>query len=308
MNRSATPSGCRYGCSTRSKPAPTAKQAGTGTSNPPATAPETAAAVAATGRADHRSARGTAAVCLWPPLGADRRGELGEAGRDSAAGAGAPHRPTPAITARAPSCWVAPPPPALIPKGWPARGCWRSATAKFCDALPLYRQELRAPRGGAVRRTGPQLRAGPKLQIDPAGAAGRANTTISYLWVARGGLPSEPVLVYRSAAAAGTSLPTSSATTRAVPTYEAYGPCPGVRHVGCWSHAAAVHGRRAGRAAALQALSFKLYRAESVSATDPAGSSPSAVPESPVLKQLHLWLLRKHDQVLRRSARRSPSP
>ena len=47
-----------------------------------------------------------------------------------------------------------------------------------------------------------KLRAGPKLQIDETTVQvlkepGRANTTISYLWVARGGLPSEPVLVYR---------------------------------------------------------------------------------------------------------------
>ena len=127
-----------------------------------------------------------------------------------------------------PAVRVAPAPPALIPRGLASEGLLAFiATAKFCDALPLYRQEQQFARLGVElsRRTmsdwmiavagacvpliealNAKLRAGPNLQIDETTVQvlkepGRANTTISYLWVARGGTPSEPVLVYRCRAA-----------------------------------------------------------------------------------------------------------
>ena len=95
------------------------------------------------------------------------------------------------------------------------------ATAKFCDALPLYRQERQFARLGVElsRRTMSdwmiaaagqalmealldKLRCGPILQIDETTVQvlkeqDRANTDPSYVWVARGGPPDEPVVVYR---------------------------------------------------------------------------------------------------------------
>ena len=250
-----------------------------------------------------------------------------------------------------PAVRVAPPPPALIPKGLASEGLLAFiATAKFCDALPLYRQEQQFARFGVElsRRTmsdwmiavagacvpllealHAKLRAGPKLQIDETTVQvlkepGRANTTISYLWVARGGLPSEPVLVYRYEPSRGGHVAADIIGDYQgyVQTdgYEAYDrPCsgPGVQHVGCWSHvrrpfkeAADALGKVSSRAgAALQALSFiaKLYRAESelskYRATDPDRFvAERRARVEPVLKQLHLWLLRKHDQVLPGSA------
>ena len=250
-----------------------------------------------------------------------------------------------------PAVRVAPPPPALIPKGLASEGLLAFiATAKFCDALPLYRQEQQFARLGVElsRRTmsdwmiavagacvpllealHAKLRAGPKLQIDETTVQvlkepGRANTTISYLWVARGGLPSEPVLVYRYEPSRGGYVAADIIGDYQgyVQTdgYEAYDrPCsqPGVQHVGCWSHvrrpfkeAADALGKVSSRAgAALQALSFiaKLYRAESelskYRATDPDRFvAERRARVEPVLKQLHLWLLRKHAQVLPGSA------
>ena len=113
-------------------------------------------------------------------------------------------------------------PAALIRKGVASEGLLAFiATAKFCDALPLYRQEQQFARLGVAvsRRTmadwmlaaagacrpllaalGDQLRGGPILQIDETAVQvlnepGRANTTRSYVWVARGEPPTAPVVV-----------------------------------------------------------------------------------------------------------------
>ena len=250
-----------------------------------------------------------------------------------------------------PAVRVAPAPPALIPKGLASEGLLAFiATAKFCDALPLYRQERQFARLGVdlSRRTmadwmiavagacepllealHAKLRDGPKLQIDETTVQvlkepGRANTTLSYLWVARGGPPAEPVLVYRYAPSRGAYVAADIIGDYQgyVQTdgYEAYDrPCsgPGIRHLGCWSHvprpfkeAADALGKVSRRAgAALQALSFiaKLYRAESelskYRATDPDRFvAERRARVEPVLEHLHLWLLRKHDQVLPGSA------
>ena len=123
-----------------------------------------------------------------------------------------------------PAVRIAPPPPALIPKGLASEGLLAFiATAKFCDALPLYRQERQFARLGVElsRRTMSdwmiaaatacqalmpalldKLRCGPTLQIDETTVQvlkeqDRANTDLSYVWVARGGPPDEPVVVYR---------------------------------------------------------------------------------------------------------------
>ena len=252
---------------------------------------------------------------------------------------------------RHPAVRVAPTPPALIPKGLASEGLLAFiATAKFCDALPLYRQERQFARLGVElsRRTmsdwmiavagacvpllealDAKLRAGPNLQLDETTVQvlkepGRANTTISYLWVARGGPPAEPVLVYRYEPSRGGHVAAAIIGDYQgyVQTdgYEAYDrPCsqPGIRHLGCWSHvrrpfkeAADALGKVSRRAgAALQALSFiaKLYRAESELSKYRAEDPDRFVAErrvrvEPVLEQLHRWLQQKHAQVLPGSA------
>ena len=137
---------------------------------------------------------------------------------------------------------VAPAPLALIPKGLASEGLLAFiATAKFCDALPLYRQERQFARLGVElsRRTMSdsmiavaaacepllellleRLRSEPKLQIDETTVQvlkepGRDNTTVSYVCVARGGPPETPTLVYRYEPSRGAWVADASATTRA---------------------------------------------------------------------------------------------
>lgn len=246
---------------------------------------------------------------------------------------------------------VAPAPAALIPKALATEGLLAFiATAKFCDALPLYRQEQQFARLGVEmsRRTmsawmiaaadacrplmealTARMRSGPTLQIDETTVQvlrepGRANTTRSYVWVARGGQMAAPVLVYRyePSRAARVAAEIIGDYRGYVQTdgYEGYErPCsqPGIRHVGCWAHvrrgfkdAADALGKVSSRSgAALQALGYiaKLYRAESQLSAYRAEAPERFVAErrtrvEPVLGQMHQWLLDKSAQVVPQSA------
>ena len=250
-----------------------------------------------------------------------------------------------------PAVRIAPPPAALIPKGLASEGLLAFiATAKFCDALPLYRQEQQFARLGVhlSRRTMSdwmiavggacallmealldKLRCGPTLQIDETTVQvlkkdNRANTDTSYMWVARGGPPDEPVVVYRyePSRSARVAVEIIGDYQGYVQTdgYEGYArPCaqPGIRHVGCWAHvrrpfkeAAEALGKVSSRAgSALQALGFiaKLYRAESQLShyrdEDPEGFvAARRARVQPVLDKFHGWLQEKRDQVLPGSA------
>ena len=246
-----------------------------------------------------------------------------------------------------PAVRIAPPPAALIPKGLASEGLLAFiATAKFCDALPLYRQERQFARLGVElsRRTMSdwmiaaagacqalmeallgKLRCGPILAIDETTVQvlkeqDRANTDTSYVWVARGGPPDEPVVVYRyePSRAARVAAEIIGDYQGYVQTdgYDGYArPCaqPGIVHVGCWAHvrrafkeAADALGKVSSRAgAALQALGFiaKLYRAESQlskhRAEDPERFVAARRAQvQPVLDKFHGWLQDKRDQVL----------
>ncbi|MBL0378194.1 MAG: transposase [Desulfofustis sp. PB-SRB1] len=98
-------------------------------------------------------------------------------------------------------------------------------TAKFCDALPFYRQEKQFARLGvelgratmgnwaikAATACGPvlallhtEIRSGPLINIDETTVQvldepNRSPTTKSYMWVCRGGPPDKPVIIYRYA-------------------------------------------------------------------------------------------------------------
>ena len=110
-----------------------------------------------------------------------------------------------------PAVRIAAMPPALIDKGIASAGLLAYiVTSKFCDCLPLYRQEKQFERIGVElsRRTmadwmiaaseacaplvkvlEDRLRSGPLLQLDETTVQvmdepGRENTTVSYMWVA----------------------------------------------------------------------------------------------------------------------------
>ena len=245
-----------------------------------------------------------------------------------------------------PAVRVAPAPPALIPKGLASEGLLAFiATAKFCDALPLYRQQQQFARLGIElsRRTMSdwmiaaaaacepllkllleRLRSGPKLQIDETTVQvlkepDRDNTTVSYVWVARGGPPETPTLVYRYEPSRGAWV-----ADDIIGDYQGYvqtdgyagydRPCsrPGIVHVGCLAHvrrafkeAADAQGKvsnRAGTARQAVAHIAKLYRIESELSEYRDSDPERFVAErrarvEPLLDKMHGWLRKKQDQV-----------
>ena len=154
------------------------------------------------------------------------------------------------------------------------------------------------------------------------GEQGRADTTLSYMWVARGGPPGEPVLIYHYAPSRGAPVAAEVigdyhgyVQTDGYEAYDRVCAREGVSHVGCWSHArrgftdakkaTGNTSKKAG--AADQALAFiaKLYAAESLRQSTDALDAFNAARRAqvePVLEKLRGWLERKADQVLPRSA------
>ena len=121
---------------------------------------------------------------------------------------------------------IAPPPKQIIPKGIASAGLLAHIlTAKFCDALPFYRQEKQFTRLGvevnrasmcnwamhAAEACQPvlellhrEIRSGPLLNMDETTVQvlvepGRAPTTKSYMWVCRGGPPGKQGVLFHYA-------------------------------------------------------------------------------------------------------------
>lgn len=125
-----------------------------------------------------------------------------------------------------PTVKIAPMPPQIIDKSMATSGLLAYiATAKYADALPLYRQEkiflrygIHLPRvtmaGWMVKLSQAcapimsllhkKLLSGPLINADETPVqvlreSGRANTAKSYMWVFRGGKPDKPVVLFRYA-------------------------------------------------------------------------------------------------------------
>ncbi len=123
-----------------------------------------------------------------------------------------------------PAVRIAPPPPSIIPKGIATPGLLATVmTNKFIDHLPYYRQEHRFARLGIpvsrqdmstwqIKCTNAlepllelltkELQHGPVLQMDETPLQvlkepERPPTQKSYMWLARGGPPETPVVIYR---------------------------------------------------------------------------------------------------------------
>lgn len=171
----------------------------------------------------------------------------------------------------APAVRIAPAPPQMIPKSAATPGLLAQLfTAKFCDALPFYRQEAIYARHGVdlpritmcnwavqtAARAGPlldllkqELLAGPGLAVDETTLQvlkekGQAAQSKSYMWVMRGGMPERPVLWFeyrpsRSAKFLADRLQdfTGWFQSDGFQSYDAIGERPGIVHVGCWAHA-----------------------------------------------------------------------
>lgn len=170
-----------------------------------------------------------------------------------------------------PAVKIAPLPPAMIPKSNASEGLLAYLlTAKFCDALPLYRQERIFARFGiditratmcswvleVGRRCEPlmgllrdEIRAGPLVWVDETPLQvlkepGRAATTKSYMWVFAGGGCARPTaVVYLYHPTRSASVPQQYLQgfhgymqTDGYTAYDEMGRQPGIRHLGCWAH------------------------------------------------------------------------
>ena len=165
---------------------------------------------------------------------------------------------------------LAPLPPKIIPQGIVTPGLLAHvATAKYVDALPLYRQEQQFQRLGLDINRGTlsnwmlllgdacqilieflfkEILAGPVINMDETPVQvfrepGRSNTTKSYMWVCRGGTPEKPCIVFqyfptRSGAVASKLLSNYKGflQTDGYIGYETVGEREGIIHLGCWTH------------------------------------------------------------------------
>jgi transposase len=169
-----------------------------------------------------------------------------------------------------PTVKTAPMPPQLIPQGIVTPGLLAYILInKFADGLPFYRQSAMFARLGvdisratmsnwtlrAAEACEPllgllykQIRSGPIINLDETTVQvlkepGRKNTCKSYMWVARGGEPNRPTVLFhydpgRGGKVAGEIVGNFRGflQTDGYAGYNALGKREGIRHVGCMAH------------------------------------------------------------------------
>jgi transposase len=203
-----------------------------------------------------------------------------------------------------PAVRIAPMPPRMLPQSTAAEGLLAHiVTGKFCDALPLYRQErIFARLGGDVSRKNMAnwmmglaerlqplkealwiyLRAGPLIHADETSLQvmkelGRANTSKSYMWVFKGGPPGQPVVLFQYEPSRSSKIAQNilggyqgAVQTDGYAGYNFLDSQENVLHLGCWAHARRMFVKAEkvskNNAAAKQVLSFigKIYKEEKV--------------------------------------------
>jgi transposase len=169
-----------------------------------------------------------------------------------------------------PAIKIAKPAPAILPKSNATAGLLAQIiTAKFEDALPLYRQEKIFARHGlelsrstmsrwvikVYEKLMPileimydQQRSGPLIGIDETTVQvlrepGRANTSKSYMWVTRGGPPGKNIIRFyydpgRGGQVAKKLLKDFSGAVQSdgYAGYNFLDKEPDIQHAGCWAH------------------------------------------------------------------------
>ena len=175
------------------------------------------------------------------------------------------------IETEGPVVKIAPPPKQIIDKGIATAGLVAHIlTAKFCDALPFYRQERQFTRLGVELNRATmcnwamkvahaceplltmlerQIRSGPLINIDETtvqvlAEPGRAPTTKSYMWIFRGGPPEKPALIYQyhpsragDVAASFVQEYKGIVQTDGYAGYDFLDNKSDIFHIGCWAHA-----------------------------------------------------------------------
>lgn len=236
---------------------------------------------------------------------------------------------------------TAPLPPQPIPKSLASPALLAQvAVSKYVDGLPLYRQEAMLERIGIdlarttlaswmvkmgelvqplVNLLREDLVAGDFVQCDETPfqvlkEPGKLATSLSYLWVQRGGSRDRPILLYAYDPSRSAEVPKRLLTgfqgylqTDGYEGYAALGREPGIVHVGCWAHArrkfdeatkgmrGAERGARSVKESkAVQALGFvrRLYAIER-QAKDAAPEERKRLRDErsrPVMEELRRWL------------------
>ena len=176
------------------------------------------------------------------------------------------------VESEGPTVKIAPTPPQIIPKGIATPGLVAHiAVSKYVDGLPLYRQENIFSRYGielsrstmagwmvkAAQCCDPlinllykELHSGPLINVDETplqvlNEPERANTTKSYMWVFRGGLPEKPVILFKYSETRSGEVPrevlagySGYCQTDGFSGYDALEVSnPSIRMVGCFFHA-----------------------------------------------------------------------
>jgi transposase len=245
-----------------------------------------------------------------------------------------------------PTVKIAPPSPEIIPKGIATPGLLAYiAVAKYADALPLYRQEKifarsgielsRSTMAGWMVKVGgacepimellrKELLTGPLVNADETPVQvldepGRLNTSLSYMWVFRGGTPEKPVFVYRYSPTRSGEIPremlkgyTGYCQTDAYSGYDGLETAePGICLVGCFAHVrrnfvkvidARGKSKTQKTGSAEIALDYirKLYVIEK--AVRESGLSPGQIQgirkarADPVLQEFKAWLVKRISQ------------
>src|SRR3990167_1475346 len=156
---------------------------------------------------------------------------------------------------------IAPVAPQLIPQGIATPGLLAYImTAKYTDALPLYRQEKiferlgvelsRATMSNWVIKVGQrceplmellrkEIRSGPLINMDETpvqvlNEPGRPNTSKSYMWVFRGGVVERPALLFHYDPSRSGQVPHKY--LNGYQGYNVIGERNGIVHLGCWVH------------------------------------------------------------------------
>jgi transposase len=230
---------------------------------------------------------------------------------------------------------VAPAPPSILPGSIVTSGLLAFILVnKFCDHLPFYRQEKRFERIGAhISRQDmsnwtnksaiilqflmeifkQKIKEGPVLQMDETtvqvmGEENRPDTSKSYMWLARGGPPQSPLVIYeyhetRSSQHAKAFLEGFSGYLQ-TDGYEAYNTAvkgnSDIIHVGCMAHArrkfveAAKASKKAGSAQIAVQKVKKIYREESLlrekNLDDKEFLNQRRIKIEPLLDDLKAWM------------------
>jgi hypothetical protein len=164
-----------------------------------------------------------------------------------------------------------------------------------------------------------RLRSGPLLQLDETTVQvmdepGRANTSLSYMWVARGGTPQVPVVLYHYAPGRGAEVAKEMLGKYQgylqTDGYEAYDrvcqTAENVVHVGCWAHVrrkffeAQKSSKKAGSAEMALSMIGKLYKAETERALHKDPQEFAAARRrlvDPILVDFRTWLDRRASQL-----------